>query len=268
MNIFKIIQDIEKVDQDVYDRLSRRKVFGNFGSFSKKVALAAVPLAMGSMFKKAYGQSSSGSSVLEVLNYALTLEYLESEFYSQGLAASGAIASANKAFFQQVSKDETAHVKFLETVIKSMNGTPASKPTFDFSAGGAFPDWNTNPATYLALSQAFEDTGVRAYKGQAANLVSNSDVLTAALQIHAVEARHASIVRRIRGLKGWITLDERGAGMPVKKQAIYDGEAQTTQAGVDVPAVSGVSAANVSEAFDEPLDMSTVLNIATLFIKK
>jgi rubrerythrin len=53
----------------------------------------------------------------------------------------------------------------------------------------------------LALAQAFEDTGVRAYKGQAANLMSKPDLLTAALQIHSVEARHASEVRRLRGQK-------------------------------------------------------------------
>ncbi|MFD3000237.1 ferritin-like domain-containing protein [Pontibacter toksunensis] len=265
MNIFKIIKDIEKVDSEVYDRLSsRRQAFSSFGSFGKKVALAAVPIAMGTMFKKAYGQSSS--SIADVLNYALTLEYLESEFYQQGLMASGAIATENRAFFEDVRDHEMAHVAFLKTALQSMNVTPAAKPTFDFSAGGAFPDWNSNPATFLALAQAFEDTGVRAYKGQAANLVSNSDVLTAALQIHAVEARHAAIVRRIRGLKGWITGDERGAGMPAPTQAVYAGEGQTMQANIDVPAVSGIAAPLVTEAFDEPLTMSAVIDIASLFI--
>lgn len=265
MNIFQIFKDIEKADPEVYQRLaSRREAFNGLGSFGKKVALATVPLAMGSMFKKAYGQSTT--SVLEVLNYALTLEYLEADFYQQGLAASGAIASENMAFFEDVRDHEVAHVAFLKTAITSLGATPVDMPTFDFSAGGAFPDWNSNPATFLALSQAFEDTGVRAYKGQAANLVSNNEILTAALQIHAVEARHAAIVRRIRGLKGWITNDERGAGMPAPTQAVYDGEAETMQAGVDVPAVSGVAAASVTEAFDEPLPMETVLNIASLFI--
>ncbi|GAB3527822.1 hypothetical protein GCM10027443_04810 [Pontibacter brevis] len=265
MNIFKIIKDIEKVDPEVYNRLSsRRSAMSNFGSFGKKVALAAVPIAMGSMFKKAYGQSSN--SIMDVLNYALTLEYLEYNFYDQALASSGLNLGDNRAFFSEVRDNELAHVNFLKSAISSAGGTPVNEPTFDFSAGGAFSDWNTNPQTFLALSQAFEDTGVRAYKGQAANLVSNSDVLTAALQIHSVEARHAAVVRRIRGLKGWITGDERGAGMPAPTQAVYAGEAQTMQAGVDVPAVSGVAAASVTEAFDEPLSMSAVLDIAGLFI--
>jgi rubrerythrin len=59
----------------------------------------------------------------------------------------------------------------------------------------------TDYQQFLALAQAFEDTGVRAYKGQAANLMSKPDLLTAALQIHSVEARHASEVRRLRGQK-------------------------------------------------------------------
>jgi rubrerythrin len=265
MNIFRIIQDIEKVDSEVYDRLSsRRKAFNEFGRFGKKVAMAAVPIAMGTMFKKAYGQSTG--NIADVLNFALTLEYLEAEFYTQGLNSSG-LNFTNRAFFEKVRDNEQAHVNFLKTAIQNLGATPVSKPTFDFSANNNFPDWNTNLQTFLALAQAFEDTGVRAYKGQAANLVSNSDILTAALQIHSVEARHASIVRRIRGLKGWITLDERGTGMPAVTQGIYNGEAQTTQLGVNVPAVSNLSAESVSEAFDEPLSKQAVLDIASLFIK-
>lgn len=265
MNIFKIIKDIEKVDSEVYDRLSsRRQAFSSFGSFGKKVALSAVPIAMGTMFKKAYGQSTTG--IVDVLNYALTLEYLEAEFYQKGLDASGAIAAENRAFFTDVRDHEVAHVNLLKEVIQSLNATPVSKPTFDFSAGGAFPNWNTDPATFLTLAQAFEDTGVRAYKGQAANLVSSNEVLTAALQIHAVEARHAAIVRRIRGLKGWITGGPEGEQVPAAAEGVYQGENQTTQAGVDVPAISSISAANVSEAFDEPLSMNQVLDIASLFI--
>ncbi|WP_439881417.1 ferritin-like domain-containing protein [Pontibacter sp. MBLB2868] len=265
MNIFRIIQDIEKVDNEVYDRLSsRRKAFGDFGKFGKKVAMAAVPIAMGTMFKKAYGQSSG--SIADVLNFALTLEYLESEFYMQGLNASGLNFGDTRTFFTQVRDNEVAHVNFLKTALQSLGATPVSKPNFDFTAGGNFPDWNTNFQTFLALSQAFEDTGVRAYKGQAGNLVSNSDVLTAALKIHAVEARHAAVVRRIRGLKGWITLDERGAGMPAATQAVYNGEAETMQLGVNVPSVSSISAENVSEAFDEPLSKQAVLDIAGLFL--
>ena len=88
---------------------------------------------------------------------------------------------------------------------------------------------NSSPKL-LALAQAFEDTGVRAYKGQAGALMGNDNLLTAALQIHSVEARHASEIRRLRGLQGWITLDQRGPNMPSATQAVYDGEIHVTDA--------------------------------------
>ncbi|GHA70401.1 ferritin-like domain-containing protein [Pontibacter akesuensis] len=265
MNIFNIIKDIEKTDPEVYQRLaSRREAFSGLGSFGKKVALAAVPLAMGTMFKKAYGQSTS--SVLEVLNFALTLEYLEAEFYIQGLNSSALNFGDTRDFFESVRDNEVAHVEFLKTAIQGAGGTPTGKPNFDFSAGGAFPNWNTDLQTFMTLSQAFEDTGVRAYKGQAANLAGNPAVLTAALQIHAVEARHASIVRRIRGLKGWITGGPEGEMVPAAANAVYMGEAETMQAGVNIAGFNGVSTDAATEAFDEPLTKEQVMNIATLFI--
>lgn len=116
---------------------------------------------------------------------------------------------------------------------------------------------------FLALSNAFEDTGVRAYKGQAAALMGSGDVLTAALDIHSVEARHASEVRRLRGIKGWISNAEAN-GLP---GAIYAGEDNRTQAMVDVTTITTASATSVTEAFDEPLTKDQVLAIAGLFIK-
>ncbi len=264
MNIFKIIEEIEKTDPEVTQRLSRRDMFRQSSSFGKKVAIAAIPLAMGSMFKKAYGQSSS--SVTEVLNYALTLEYLENEFYAMGVAASGLIPANRLAIFQQISKHEAAHVKFLKEVLTSMSATPVEKPAFDFTAGGSFSDVFTNYDTFLALAQAFEDTGVRAYKGRAGELISNDTVLTAALQIHSVEARHASMVRRLRAEKGWISGSSRGS-LPSATQAVYDGEDNVTQGGANVTTL-GYSAQTVTEAFDEPLAPDKVLAIAGLFIKK
>ena len=73
----------------------------------------------------------------------------------------------------------------------------------DFTAGGKYADVFSNFKTFLALSQTFEDLGVAAYKGQAGNLMGYGAILTAALQIHSVEARHAAEVRRIGGKKAW-----------------------------------------------------------------
>jgi len=259
MNLFKIISAIEKVDQEVYEKLgSRRSMFKNLSGSGMKLAAAAVPILLGTTLNKAYARTSA---VPDILNYALTLEYLEDAFYKAGLAASGLIPENRKTIFQQISKHETAHVGFLKTVLGQLSATPVEKPEFDFTAGGAFADVFTNYQTFLALSQAFEDTGVRAYKGRAGELLGNATVLTAALQIHSVEARHASMVRRLRAEKGWIT-GNSNSGLPA---AIYAGEDNVMQGGASITGL-GYSAATATEAFDEPLTPDEVLAIAGGFI--
>ena len=272
MNLLNLFTEIEKADPEIYDRVDgRRQALRQLGSFSGKAALAALPLAFGSLFQKAYGQSTP-SSVLDVLNYALTLEYLEAEFYTMGVAANGLIPAADVPGITAIRDHENAHVAFLRTAIQGAGGTPVSKPTFDFTAGGAYGNVFTNYDTFLAVSQAFEDTGVRAYKGQAANLMSNKDVLTAALNIHSVEARHAAHIRRVRATRGaavkpWITGKDTG-GIP-SVQAVYNGEEVTMQAGVEITNINGfpISAAAASESFDEPLSKDEVLAIVRPFIK-
>jgi Ferritin-like domain len=259
MNIIKIIEDVEKFDPEVGDKLSRKDMFKKSGSIGSKIARAAAPLILGSLFtKRVYGRQGN-ESVAEVLQYALTLEYLESEFYTMGLAADSLIPADRMAIFQQISNHESDHVTFLKSVLNSMSVTPVTKPTFDFTAGGTYGDVFTNYQTFLALSQAFEDIGVRAYKGRAVELMGNDVVLTAALQIHSVEARHASMVRRLRAEKGWITGE---TGSPA---AVYDGENNLVQGGADITSL-GYSAAIATEAFDEPLAPAAVLDIAGLFI--
>lgn len=265
MNIFKIIEDIEKVDPEVYNRLdSRRSAFKGLGTISKKAAMAAVPFALASVFQKAYGQSNN--TVLDVLNFALKLEYLERNFYTQALASSGLIPDgAPRGAIQKIQMHEAAHVDILKSTIQSLNGTPISEPTFNF--GKNFPDWNTNYQTFLTLAQAFEDTGVRAYKGQAANLISNDTVLTAALQIHSVEARHAAHIRRMRNNEGWIIGAGENSNVPAGAQPVYAGEDNLAQGGInDITKLgSGYSAEIASGAFDEPLTKEQVAAIVSLF---
>lgn len=256
MKAFKVI---ETLNAEVSDQaFSRRAAFSKGLNIGMKGLFAAVPLAMLLKPTKTYAGTTSA---VDVLNFALTLEYLESSFYVMGLS-SGIIPSSDMAVISQISKHETSHVATLKSAISASGGTPVAEPTFDFTAGGAFPDVFTNYATFLTLANAFEDTGVRAYKGQAANLLG-TDLLTAALDIHSVEARHASEIRRLRGQKGWIS-GNMTSGVPA---AIYAGEDNVTQGGVDVTTVTTVSAAYIMECFDEPLTMDQVLAIAKPFIK-
>jgi hypothetical protein len=233
--------------------LSRRGAVMRTGKMAGAAAMASMPVAFGLMAQQAFAQGTGlPADIIDVLNFALTLEYLEDEFYRTGLD-SGVIPSGDLPIFETISAHEAAHVALLTGAISSGGGTPANKPTFDFTAGGAVPDPFTDYPTFQALSQGFEDTGVRAYKGQAPALIANDDILTTALRIHSVEARHASAVRRLRGQKGWITgnVTDVPALVPV-----YAGE----EAG------QGVSNDASSEAFDEPLTMDQVLSIANLFI--
>lgn len=295
MNLFSIIEEIEKVDPEFNDRISpRRDVIKNMSSFGSKVALAAIPFALGDLFKKAYGQAAS-SSVISVLNFALTLELLEATFYNTGMGTSGLVTDST--YIAQIQADENDHVKFLTSAITAAGGTPVTAASFaylDFTGGGngtaatnngPFASVFTNYQTFLAVAETFEDTGVRAYKGQAGNLLGNQTYLTAALAIHAVEARHASAIRYLRMSKygatvlPWITstasgsVDVSGAASNdtgvAAVNANYGGatpENTTVQGGVDItklPSLEGstTSVAVASAAFDEPLTMAEVLAI-------
>lgn len=285
MNLFGIIEEIEKVDPEFNERISpRRNAIKNITSFGSKVAVAALPFALGTIFKKAYGATTTSTDVVSVLNFALTLEHLEAAFYAQGLATAGLVNDT--AYIKKIGTDEANHVTFLTSVIKSMNGTPVTAhASYDFTVGGAFPTVFSDYSVFLAVAETLEDTGVRAYKGQAGNLLGNQTVLTAALGIHAVEARHASAIRYLRSSKGvsikpWIVssasadIDTTGAASNdsgiAGVNANYGGatpENTTAQGGVDITKLlsmensSGTSVAIASGAFDEPLTMSEVLKL-------
>jgi hypothetical protein len=136
--------------------------------------------------------AQSGGGDVDVLNYALTLEYLESTFYTMGVKQVSGLSSDEKTLAKRLRDDEDAHVDALTATIKKLGGKPAAKPTFDF--GGAFAD----RATFLKTANTLEDTGVSAYNG-AATSISSVDVLAAAGGIVQIEARHAALIRLARG---------------------------------------------------------------------
>lgn len=282
MNIFNIIEEIEKIDPEFQDRISpRRAAIRNITSFGSKVAMAALPFALGSLFEKAYGQTTVGD-VNGTLNFALKLEYLEAAFYNTAINTSGLIPAADLPAFQVIAAHENAHVAFLKSVLGASAVAQTSQGTngtYDWTAGGTLPNYfaTKDYATFLIVANAFEDTGVRAYKGQAPNIIGNQVVLTAALNIHSVEARHASHIRTIRrklsaggtSPKSWITgaNDTGFAGIA----ANYAGEDNTNQGGVDLTTLinptTGIkfTASALTEAFDEPLTYAQVLPLVTPF---
>ncbi len=247
--------------------LSRRAAIARGAAASSAViaglSMASVPVGLAALATDAHAQGGLPTVIVDVLNFALTLEFLEAEFYTRGVEAPSLLTGAPREVADQIRKHEVAHVAFLQSALGSR---AVSKPTFDFSAGkgknnGPFADAFTNPQTFWALAQAFEDTGVRAYKGQAPNLMGNNDVLQAALQIHSVEARHASQVRRMRNQKGWITGESRG-DMPAATQAIYEGDNNRFQ----FILAQSDNASSWTEGFDEPLTKGQVLAIVAPFL--
>ncbi len=234
---------------------SRRDALRKAGRLGANAALASLPFFASAQNTAA--KSFNPEEDIDILNYALTLGYLKQFFYQTALGADGpTIPAADLPLFQAISANETAQVTFLSTVITDLSGTPVvfTSDDFDFSAGGTYDI--SDYATFLTLSQSFEDLGQRAYKGQAA-AIADPGILTAALQIHSIAARQAAAVRRLRGNQGWVAGNEPGAAVP----AIYAGEDNVTQGGVNlVDALPNYTAEQITEAFDETLSMEDVTN--------
>ncbi|GAB3582782.1 ferritin-like domain-containing protein [Hymenobacter daeguensis] len=289
MNFFKIIDQLSEVDPDVLDRFdSRRSVFSSLGSMAKRTALAATPLFLGTMFQKAYAGTTS--TPVDVLNYALTLELLEADFYRQFQASNTITAGTPAAAaIAQIKKHEDAHVALLKTTITSLGGTPVAGTATSgvrFNPAVFSSSFPATYANYLAVAQALEDAGVRAYKGRAGELLG-TDLLTVALQIHSVEARHAAHIRTMRGQTPWVsntddlasvplTAPVYGSGNPITATSITAGgatygipaytaaspvESNVTQSNVNLTTGLGTTytAADAAAAFDEYLQAAEIL---------
>jgi hypothetical protein len=166
--------------------MSKDLIHGDLAHVSAPVALQALNT------RWALAAPSDFASDLDVLNYALTLEYLESAFYQQGNAA-GLLSGTEKTYLERIGADEAAHVAALTATIKQLGGTPVTAPGVDF--GSSFD----SRANYLKTSHTFENVGVGAYLG-AAGYLKDKSILQAAAGIFGVEARHAAIVGNLLGL--------------------------------------------------------------------
>jgi rubrerythrin len=213
--------NLEMVDRDgaVREAAAEAAVAMESGStrlqFVKRTALAGGALvgggallgavaAPGAFAASPVGQppASFGAGDIGILNYALTLEYLESAFYNQA-AANGAVTDPKtRMFLRAVKKDEAEHVAFL---VKALGSSAAKQPTFNFG------ETTKQQSMFQATSYVLENTGVEAYFGQASNIM-NVAYVKAALSIMAVEARHAGAIGLI--LKGESGVAPTTAGGP------------------------------------------------------
>ncbi len=145
---------------------------------------------VGPFVREALAQEGGGD--VDILNFALTLEFLEAAFYEMALKQVQGLKSKTKQVATTLRDSENEHVDTLTATIKKLGGKPTAKPGVDF--GNAF----ASEQSFLKLSQTFEDLGVTAYNGAAPDIKSK-EVLAAAGSIVQVEGRHAAIIRFLRG---------------------------------------------------------------------
>ncbi len=130
-----------------------------------------------------------GEGDLGIVNYALTLEYLEAGFYA-AVVKSGLFKGDQLALVKTIGQHEQEHVDALTATAKDLGGKPAPEPEAEFPLESA--------EEVVSLAATVENLGAAAYLGQAA-AIENPDILEAALSIHTVEARHASVLNVLNG---------------------------------------------------------------------
>jgi hypothetical protein len=136
--------------------------------------------------------AQGGGGDVDILNFALTLEFLEGAFYTMAVKDVKDLSGDVKELATTLRDNELEHVDALTATIKDLGGKPVKAPGVDF--GDAF----SSQDTFLELAQTFEDLGVGAYNG-AGPMIESVEVLAAAGSIVQVEGRHAGVIRLLRG---------------------------------------------------------------------
>ncbi|TYZ09608.1 ferritin-like domain-containing protein [Hymenobacter lutimineralis] len=299
MNFLQLLADLAQANPAVYTQASqRRTMLRQLSQLGGRVAATALPLLAVST---SAAKAGTRENLLDVLQLALTLEYLESDFYRTALGKlarpDGSLVSADfvpaslRADLETLQLHEDQHVAFLQAALENSGVVVPARPRFDFtgSRNGAqaalFPDVFTNFDTFLQVAQTLEDAGVRAYKGQAGFLINDNALLEAAFRIHSVEARHASHIRRLRRLRqtgaaepirNWVGPGLSGSPAAPASDAAYVGEDALTQALPNSATVQleelrigsdrDRALRSAQEAFDEPLTTAQSTALANIFI--
>ena len=197
--------NLEAIDRDGAVREAAEEVAGDTRlGFLTKAGVGAAGVMSGGAVLSAFAPqalaavshgrppASFGKGDVGILNYALTLEYLEAAFYNGASAANLPLSAQAQAFLKIVTKDENAHVAFLK---KALGSKAAKEPKFDFKGA------NTNAEMFMKTAQVLENTGVHAYSGQALN-IKTAAYVKAAVSILTIEARHASVIGLINDPSG------------------------------------------------------------------
>jgi rubrerythrin len=180
----------------VHPELAAVTVDDDSGDLSRSEVILKGALAAGAVYgtfmigpyvRKAFAMS--GSSDVDIVNFALTLEYLESTFYTEALKRVKGKGELKK-LIPLLASDEKQHVEALEGTVKKLGGKPVKEPKFNFEY--------SDEKGFLKLAAVFEDTGVSAYNG-AGPSIKSKEVLAAAGSIVQVEARHAAAIRSLNG---------------------------------------------------------------------
>jgi hypothetical protein len=178
----------------------------NFLKYAAMVGVGGTLAVSGFKGMSAGAQASDGD--LEILNYALTLEYLEADFYTQGVDG-GSLSGRELDLVTPIRDHEEAHVAALTQTITDLGGTPVDEPAFKYPAGTF-----DSKKKFLATASVFEELGVKAYHGQV-TLIKSIDILAAAASIAGTESRHAAILADLTGgnpfpapVEGTLTMKE------------------------------------------------------------
>ncbi|MCW2991802.1 MAG: hypothetical protein JWM73_2396 [Solirubrobacterales bacterium] len=222
--------DLATVDADGAIRETESRIAGDTrGAFFRKAAVGGGAVLGSSAFlgmlPELANAKPSKKQDLAILNYALTLEYLEAAFYKEAVAKSGAYGKNAKDIAGLIHSHEQTHVTALKKTIKAFGGKPVASPSFDFQGT------TDKESTFLGTAFVLENTGVHAYLGQAGRLQSKA-LLGAAASIVTIEARHAAAIAVLNADdpyspgKGSITPDG-GFDTPLSKKQILAAVGQT-----------------------------------------
>jgi predicted lactoylglutathione lyase len=197
------VTNAELFDGHPVIRFNDERTRRNFLKWAGLIGVGATLVAAG---RSRWASAQDDSGDVDILNYALTLEYLEADFYRRG-ARVGSLSRRERSVLEAIGEHERAHVEAITAAVEELGGKPARKPNFKYP-GGVF----ANRAKYLDTGFDLQAWAVRAYHGQV-TFIKSKALLGAAASIAGVESRHAAILADLTGKDPFPAPLEQPAGM-------------------------------------------------------